>query len=129
MKTIKTVWKFPIVNGEFTHKIPVGAEFLTLQRWMETPVFWMLVDPKAKKEERKFFLTGTGTDIEVDSNSVLTYLGTFQMQGGSTVFHLFEMTGVAPVLKLLTSKEPPLETDDSKSGNITPTDPKGTNQW
>lgn len=88
------IWKYPIpVQDDIQIEMPKGARVLTVQRQGDLPEFggpclWALVNPEAKKEIRQFRLAGTGHPI--DHAEKLTYIGTFQMEGGALVFHLFE---------------------------------------
>lgn len=85
----KVVYKYGVeTTGEFTVNLPLGAEILTVQIQSEIPFMWALVDPDAKQEPRRFRLVGTGHPI---NNGALTYIDTFQLQGGRLIFHLFEI--------------------------------------
>ena len=82
-----TIWKFPIpLEDEFELEMPLGAAILCVQVQGEEPCIWARVDPKAKKHRRVFRLAGTGREIPKE----LGYIGTFQLRGGTLVFHLFE---------------------------------------
>jgi hypothetical protein len=84
-----TIWKFPVpVSDEFPLVLPTGAQFLSVQTQGTLPQMWFLLDPKARPTHRRFAVFGTGHVIE--DLDRLAYLGTFQMNGGSLVFHLFE---------------------------------------
>lgn len=86
--TTKTIWKYAIEPSDnFRVDLPAGAEFLSVQSQFETPQMWWLVDPTAPKAARRFAVHGTGHTIR----GVKTYLGTFQMNEGTLVFHLFEV--------------------------------------
>jgi len=52
------------------------------------PYLYALVDLDAKLETRKFRFAGTGHPIKERD---LKYIGTFQLQGGNFVGHLFEI--------------------------------------
>ena len=95
------IWKFPIpVQDEIQIEMPKGAKVLTVQIQVMDPAalkvgetieqvcLWALVNPEAEKEIRQFRMVGTGHSIMHAEK--LTYIGTFQMQGGALVFHLFE---------------------------------------
>lgn len=56
----------------------------------EAAFVWALVDPEAITEERRFRLAGTGHDLPDEG---LEHVGSFLMQEGLLVFHLFEVTG------------------------------------
>ena len=91
----KTIWKFELKTTD-TQKLemPVGAEILTVQAQNERPCLWALVDPTEKKETRLFDIFGTGHPIHCDMSIGRRYIGTYQLNGGSLVFHVFENTGV-----------------------------------
>jgi len=82
-----TVWKFAIpVSDEFQIALPEGAQVLSVMVQFDAPQIWVLVDPKAPPILRHFVLRGTGHPIE----KVGRFVGSFQIAGGSLVFHLFE---------------------------------------
>lgn len=87
---MKIIYKYQLeVKDNLTIELPIGAEILTVQSQRDKPCIWALVDNDAIKENRKFKIIGTGNPIENLSNS--KYIGTFQLYGGSLVFHLFEI--------------------------------------
>ena len=91
----KTIWKFELeTTDNQTIEMPVNAEILTVQTQNETPCMWALVDPTEKKEKRFIEVFGTGHDVHYDMGVSRNYLGTYQLHGGSLVFHVFEYTGV-----------------------------------
>lgn len=85
MKNTKSVWKFDL-QPECTLKVPKGAKCLTVQMQSGVPFLWMLVDPEAPIENRRFVVLGIGHEGEVDYSG---YVGTWQ--AGSLVWHLFEV--------------------------------------
>ncbi len=94
---MKTIWKYEIpLADHFSLPIPAGATFLSVQSQHDVPQSWWLVDPTAVKAPRVFRVIGTGHPIPDLQN--LHFLGTFQVSGGSLVFHLFEdlITTTAP---------------------------------
>lgn len=68
-------------------EMPAEAEILSVQMQHDRPVIWALVDPKHYTEGRTLFMRGTGHSVGPE---VGRFVGTFQMQGGGLVFHLFE---------------------------------------
>lgn len=86
---MKTIYKYPIkVTDEQTLKLPVNAKILTVQTQNDTPCIWALVDTsEAQTENVDIRVYGTGHTINDSDN--LDYIGTFQMHGGSLVFHVF----------------------------------------
>lgn len=103
---MQVIWKFklrpaPDVN-EF--ELPRGAQVLTVQVQRGEPHMWVLCDPSptAPKTLRRFVVVGTGHEFELPnfelSNGPVMfngYVGTFQLEGGALVFHVFEVTGGA----------------------------------
>jgi hypothetical protein len=86
---MQTIWKYPItVTDRFTLNLPKGAQILSLQPQHDQVCLWALVDPDQPKEARLFRLFGTGHAVEEGDR--LSFVGTFQVQGGSLVFHVFE---------------------------------------
>lgn len=83
-----TIWKYEIeATDRLTISIPKGAQFLSVQVQRQNICVWFLVNPKLPPEDRFFSIYGTGHVIPMQPG---TYLGTFQLMGGSLVFHLFE---------------------------------------
>jgi hypothetical protein len=54
----------------------------------EKPQLWMLVDPDEPLKNRRFVVHGTGHELPDDICRV--YIGTFQMNQGDLVLHVFE---------------------------------------
>ena len=87
---MKTVWKIPLSLASYqTVLAPFGADILCVQTQHNEPQLWVFCDPDAPKERRAFRIFGTGHDIAGDISG-LTYIGTFQTDGGTQVGHLFE---------------------------------------
>lgn len=87
---MRQVWKYRITpeDNQSIH-LPVGAEVLSVQTQNGSPELWCLCNPKETNyETRHFRLAGTGHPIE-EAN--LVFIGTFQLDEGSLVFHLFEV--------------------------------------
>lgn len=87
---MKSVYKYPVSSDDyFQLDMPYGAEILSVQVQQGNPYIWALVD---KKEDlmvtRKFRLARTGHPI---SETNLSFIGTFQLDDGYLVFHLFEI--------------------------------------
>lgn len=84
------VWKYPIerLTDEFTLRLPEGARILTVQMQYGRPCLWAQVDSTAPLTTRTFRIVGTGHPVP--DGCLLHYLGTFQMDGGTLVFHLYE---------------------------------------
>ena len=90
---MKTVYKYEVQPGYMHQAIimPVGAELLHVDCQSQAVFVWALVDSSSDGKSmvtRRFRLAGTGHPIAWQDN--LVYRGTFQLRGGSLVFHLFE---------------------------------------
>lgn len=83
------IWKFNLaVTDMQCIAIPQGAKLLSVQTQRDLPQLWALVDEKAPIEHRNFATYGTGNPMpDVDIGG---YVGTYQIQGGAFVFHVFE---------------------------------------
>ena len=87
----KTIWKFQLeVTDKQFIRMPKEAELLSVQTQNETPCLWALVNPNSPTEERCFEVFGTGHPVHCDMGIDRKFIGTFQLQGGVLVFHLFE---------------------------------------
>lgn len=91
----ETIWKFELktTDNQFI-EMPKGAQLLAVQTQFDKPCVWALVNPKAEKEKRCFEIFGTGHTVSSDMGTDRNYIGTYQLHGGSLVFHVFEYTGV-----------------------------------
>ena len=89
---MKTIWKFPIlISSRVNISIPKNAELLSVQTQRNIPCIWALVDPTEPLETREFEIFGTGHPIKCDNIYISrNFIGTFQVNEDSLVFHLFE---------------------------------------
>jgi hypothetical protein len=86
----KTIHKYNVtMEDTFELKLPRGAQILTVQEQYGEPQLWAVVDTSAPKEPRRFRLVGTGHPIDEKLN--LSYVGTFQLDHGEFIGHLFEL--------------------------------------
>lgn len=83
-----TIHKFPLKTTDsqklfITH----GAKILCLQVQNGIPCVWVLMDTEEHPVVAEVTTIGTGHDAE----NVLpdSYIGTYQLQGGALVFHVF----------------------------------------
>ncbi len=88
---MRTIWKFPIFagSGEFSVKMPGGAKLLDVQTQFDQPCIWALVESETPEVDHRFVIQGTGFNVGLLGKS--QYVGTFQIAGGSLVFHLFDL--------------------------------------
>jgi hypothetical protein len=84
---MKTIWKFTLTSDCIV-EMPIGAKILTIQEQRGLPRMWALVDSVALIEKRRFFIYGTGHQID---ENIGDYIGMFQLNDGAPVFHVFEV--------------------------------------
>jgi hypothetical protein len=90
--SVRAIWKYAVpAIDRFTIDMPEGGEVLTVQVQRGDVNLWARVDPKATKVQREFFVVGTGHERDDIHGDCTRYVGTFQLQGGALVFHLFEV--------------------------------------
>lgn len=88
---VKKIFKYDLViEYKQVVKLPAGANILSVQSQYESPKIWALVDPSLPLVERHFELFGTGHDVPCDMGVEREFIGTFQLNQGEFVFHLFE---------------------------------------
>lgn len=88
----KAIFKFPLEATDLQEiSIQKGAEILTVQTQHGIPQLWAVVDPQAEKEVRAIRIVGTGHFLGEELTR-RGYIGTFQIAGGSLVFHVFEVS-------------------------------------
>lgn len=85
-----TVWKFALKIADVQGiDMPVDAKILAVQVQRGTPCLWALVNKTGIIPERRTFaIYGTGHPIPDEPG---THIGTFQVDGGTLVFHVFEV--------------------------------------
>lgn len=84
---MRTIWKFTILHDN-VFNVPIGAEILSAHEQRGEVSLWMLVDPSAEREPRRFASFWTGAKIP---DTPIKFIGTVHLDGGATVFHVFEI--------------------------------------
>lgn len=88
------IWKWILeYRDEQTLVMPADAQLLSVQLGREgSPCLWALCDtgPGNNQERRTILIYGTGNPIPEQPGR---YLGTFQLDNGQLVFHVFEKEG------------------------------------
>lgn len=85
------VYKYPVETKRlFKINMPQGARVLKVENQRGIPCLWALVNPDAVLFPRYFLLAATGQDIEYDAED-LEFISTFQVDGGTFIFHIFEI--------------------------------------
>lgn len=84
-----TIWKFPLeVTDEQIIEMPMPGQSLSVQIQDGIPCLWALVNPGSPRCRVRVQTFGTGNPIDEDS-PLGQFVGTYQLQGGSLVFHVF----------------------------------------
>lgn len=84
------IFKYLLSAWPNEYMLPQGAVFLTVQTQYGEPQMWFEVDPNAPLEKRRFAALATGESIHMPQDK-RKYLGTFQLNQGTLVFHVFEL--------------------------------------
>lgn len=81
------IWKFPLETiDEQSVTVPIINRPLCIQVNNGKPCLWMVVDPEAERVRVRIRVFGTGhPGVTAD----MDYIGTYQIEGGSLVFHVF----------------------------------------
>ena len=85
------IFKYQL-SEEVTQEIemPEGAEILSMQVQHGVTCIWAKVDKEKQAVRRRFIIVGTGWEVPAAATK---FIGTFQLNGGAYVFHLFEDDG------------------------------------
>lgn len=85
---MKKIFKYQLetTDDQFV-KMPKGAAVLTVQAQHNNPCIWVEVDPDAPTIKRRFFTYGTGHPMRHVDNG--DYVGTYQIQNDTLVFHVY----------------------------------------
>lgn len=83
-----TIYKYPLqVTSEQTIDLPIGAKLLTVQTQNSTPCLWAMIRTSDYTKKIKVFTFGAGHPIPFEFQG--DYLGTYQLEDGRLVFHVF----------------------------------------
>ena len=89
----QSIWKFELEVRDYQIiEMPKGARILTVQSQHEIPCVWAICDTETyKKENIEFEIYGTGHPFYegIHFGKKQSYIGTFQLRGGSFIGHLF----------------------------------------
>jgi hypothetical protein len=87
------LFKYPLPTAEDVSTLdlpmPAGARILSLQVQRDTVCLWAMVDPNARETTRRLCIRETGQSCEGLSRA--PFLGTFQLNGGTIVGHVFDL--------------------------------------
>jgi len=85
---MKTIYKYELEGSNPHIEMPYGSKVLCVQMQGAVPCIWAEVDPDAPLVKRSFRIVGTGHSIDFTNGE---YIGTFQMHGGTFIWHLYEL--------------------------------------
>lgn len=87
---METVYKYKLkCSGEQWIEMPITAKVLTVQMQNGEPCLWAKVRPDEPQALRRFVTHGTGHQIPETTGK---YIGTYQLNNGELIFHVFETT-------------------------------------
>ena len=85
---MEVIYKYELsIDDEQCVDIPAINQILSIQVQNGKPCMWVKVDTSSKLEKRYFKTVGTGNPIHF---TACCYVGTYQVEGGALVFHVFE---------------------------------------
>jgi len=88
---MKEIWKYPLEVSHNILKIPKGGKILSVQSQYGRPCLWVLVDPKAEKENVVIKTFGTGHPLSNEETTDIEFIGTYQLNGGNFIGHVFQV--------------------------------------
>ena len=84
----KSIWKYALSSDDVIISMPQYTEVICVHAQNNEPQLWAIVDPVKPLVDRRFKTYGTGHEIETYPGK---YIGTFFLDGGTFVFHVFEI--------------------------------------
>jgi hypothetical protein len=85
-----TIWKFELdVTDEQYIEMPNYSKVLSVQVQYDKPCIWVLVNTSEPKTFKLIRLFGTGQPINETLIKDMSFVGTFQLDGGEFVGHVF----------------------------------------
>jgi hypothetical protein len=85
----RKIWKYRLeIKNQFELEMPKDALILAVQVQDDMPCIWAMVNPANDTEIRTFRIIRTGHSI---ADGPLNHIGTFQLQGGAFIGHVFEV--------------------------------------
>lgn len=90
---MQKIFKYPFECSPYQDiTMPEGGHILSLQTQRNTPCLWAMIDPEKPLVSRRLLTFGTGHEVVAPEDSVrLDFLGTYQVESGQFIFHVFEV--------------------------------------
>lgn len=79
-----------VVTDTQTIEMHHGASILKVDAQNNIPVLWAIVETRNAKEQVTIRTIGTGHEIDPEEERHLFYKGTYQIDNGSFIGHIFE---------------------------------------
>lgn len=96
---MKTIWKVEIKPWDrVSVELPEGADILTVQLQNGLPHIWALVDDQKEIKMVEIYVFGTG-QLVPNHVTLEDYIGTYQMNDGKLVYHLFRTNKETKLIK------------------------------
>lgn len=87
---MEKIYKYPLaLEDKQTIEMPIGSQILCVQTQFNQPYIWAMVNPNLPPIGVKIEIYGTGESITNPFPSYLKYIGTFQINNGHEVYHVF----------------------------------------
>lgn len=84
-----TIWKFGLpLEDKVAIEMPEGAKVLSVGVQQGNPCIWAMVNARAPKVLRSFYVHGTGHRVDIPYDA--RFIGTIQLLDGGLVFHVFD---------------------------------------
>lgn len=94
----KVIYKYTLnVTGFQEIEVHSDYKILHVDTQYGEPRLWILVDPESPKIKLKFQTYGTGHPVDIDetnSSVIHNYIGTYLIDNGNLVFHVFQIIKV-----------------------------------
>ena len=89
---MKTIWKYPLeIKNTQSIDIPKGSNLLSVQTQNEVPCLWVFIhNSSAELETIKLRTIGTGLEITKEDFTPDNFIGTYQLENGRRVLHVFK---------------------------------------
>ncbi len=84
---MRKIFKYEISPGKTTVLTHANAKFLSVQVQRNIPCVWIEVDTNEDLVHYTYHIIPTGSEFTNDNK--LNYLGTFQLDNGNLVFHVY----------------------------------------
>jgi len=85
----QTIWKYNVkIDDVQKVQMPMASKLLSVQVRHGMVAIWAMVNPEQQMVLRTIQMAGTGHDM---SDRIMgDFLGTFQIENGALVFHVFD---------------------------------------